>query len=65
VREGEGGGAGLGLTICRGIVGAHGGRVWVEDRPGGGAAFRFTLPLTDDATRRVTPLPRQETSEAP
>ncbi len=45
VREGEGGGVGLGLTICRGIVSAHGGRIWVEERPGGGAAFRFTLPL--------------------
>ena len=39
-------GAGLGLTICRGIVSAHGGRIWVEPRPGGGAAFRFTLPMT-------------------
>jgi len=39
------GGAGLGLAICRGIITAHGGRVWVEPRPGGGAAFRFTLPL--------------------
>jgi two-component system sensor histidine kinase KdpD len=44
VREGEGGGVGLGLTICRGIVNAHGGRIWVDERPGGGAAFRFTLP---------------------
>jgi two-component system sensor histidine kinase KdpD len=40
------GGIGLGLTICRGIVTAHGGRIWVENRPGGGAVFRFTLPLT-------------------
>ncbi len=45
VREGEGGGVGLGLTICRGIVSAHGGRIWVDERTGGGAAFRFTLPL--------------------
>jgi two-component system sensor histidine kinase KdpD len=45
VREGEGGGVGLGLTICRGIVRAHGGRIWVEDREGGGASFRFTLPI--------------------
>jgi two-component system sensor histidine kinase KdpD len=44
-REGEGGGVGLGLTICRGIVHAHGGRIWVENVPGGGASFRFTLPL--------------------
>jgi two-component system sensor histidine kinase KdpD len=40
------GGAGLGLTISRGIITAHGGRMWVEQRSGGGAAFRFTLPLS-------------------
>ena len=43
--EGGGGGVGLGLTICRGVLTAHGGRIWAENRPGGGAAFRFTLPL--------------------
>ena len=41
-------GVGLGLTICRGIVTAHGGRIWAENRPGGGAVFRFTLPLTGE-----------------
>ncbi len=41
------GGVGLGLTICRGIVEAHGGRIWVEHRTGGGAAFRFAIPLPD------------------
>jgi two-component system sensor histidine kinase KdpD len=50
-REREGGGVGLGLTICQGVVRAHGGHIWVEDRPGGGASFRFTLPL-DDAKPR-------------
>jgi two-component system sensor histidine kinase KdpD len=38
------GGVGLGLTICRGIITAHGGRIWAENRPGGGAVFHFTLP---------------------
>ncbi len=37
-------GAGLGLSICNGIIEAHGGKIWVEDRPGGGAIFKFTLP---------------------
>jgi len=40
-------GVGLGLAICRAIVELHGGRVWVERPPGGGAAFRFTLPIGD------------------
>jgi len=35
---------GLGLTISRAIVLAHGGHLWVEGRFGGGAAFRFMLP---------------------
>jgi two-component system sensor histidine kinase KdpD len=39
------GGSGLGLTICRGIMAAHGGRIWLERHGNGGAAFRFTLPL--------------------
>jgi two-component system sensor histidine kinase KdpD len=39
-----GGGSGLGLTISRGIIVAHGGRIWVEKRVGGGAVFRFALP---------------------
>ena len=38
------GGVGLGLTICRGIIQAHGGRIWAEHRAGGGAVLRFTLP---------------------
>ena len=38
-------GVGLGLTICRAIVTAHGGKVWASNRHGGGASFRFTLPL--------------------
>jgi len=41
------GGVGLGLTICRGIVEAHGGRIWAENRRGGGAVFRFTIPLME------------------
>jgi two-component system sensor histidine kinase KdpD len=38
-------GVGLGLAICRAIVVAHGGRIWVEDRDGGGSSFKLALPL--------------------
>jgi len=38
-------GSGLGLAVSRGLVEAHGGHIWVEERAGGGAVFRFTLPL--------------------
>lgn len=40
-----GGGVGLGLAICKEIVRAHGGRIWVSDAPGGGSQFSFLLPL--------------------
>jgi signal transduction histidine kinase len=38
-------GSGLGLAICKGIVEAHRGRIWVEDRKGGGSIFYIALPL--------------------
>jgi two-component system sensor histidine kinase KdpD len=40
-------GFGLGLAVAKGLVEAHGGRIWAEDRPGNGARFTFTLPVTE------------------
>ena len=44
-RKGGGKGLGLGLAIARGIVDAHGGRIWLESAPGSGTTFRLTIPL--------------------
>ena len=41
------GGSGLGLTVCRGLIEAHGGRIWAEQRIGGGLVFRIVLPMGD------------------
>ena len=49
---------GIGLTICRGIVTAHGGRMWYERRGGSGSSFRFFLPVDEAGP------PRSELPEA-
>ena len=48
-RRGAPRGAGLGLAIARGLVEAHGGQISAAERPGGGTAMRFTLPLAEPA----------------
>lgn len=48
-RTRKSGGAGLGLSIVAALVTAHGGRVWAESSPGGGAIFRIAIPLAPEA----------------
>jgi two-component system sensor histidine kinase KdpD len=52
-REGAAEGVGLGLTICRAVVAAHGGRIWAQNRAGGGAAFCFSLPIEGEPPKLV------------
>lgn len=47
-------GMGLGLSICRTIIEAHGGRIWLEDSSENGAEFRFSLPRTSEASLDVS-----------
>jgi two-component system sensor histidine kinase KdpD len=44
-RPGQAKGLGLGLSICKGIVEAHGGRIWAQQRPSGGSIFSIALPV--------------------
>ena len=48
-RKGDGG-LGLGLTLCRAIIAAHDGRIWLENGPTGGAIARFALPIRRSET---------------
>jgi two-component system sensor histidine kinase KdpD len=56
-------GAGLGLAICSAIIQAHGGRIWAENRPGGGACFLFSLPLEGPPPTVATEVPEVPAEE--
>ena len=46
-------GIGLGLVVCRRLVEAHGGRMWIESQPGIGSTFLFTLPIPETGSNRT------------
>ena len=62
-------GIGLGLYICRRIVEAHAGRIWVEPAPGGGSTFAVVIPIADAAATNPEPaewqLPSADASQEP
>jgi signal transduction histidine kinase len=45
------GGTGLGLTICKGIIEAHGGKIWIDKEYTNGTSVKFTLPVRRDTTK--------------
>ena len=55
-------GVGLGLSICKAIVQAHGGRIWAENSTEGGARFTFTLPMLEPPTMQESDEPVKATA---
>ncbi len=56
-------GAGLGLAICKGLIQAHGGQIWIQDSPGPGTVMSFTLPLFTGAGKMKGFLTGHKTSQ--
>lgn len=56
----RGGGVGLGLAICKGIAMAHGGQIFVLNRPGGGSEFHIYLPVDGEPPAPEAPDPTEE-----
>ena len=45
-------GAGLGLAICKGLIEAHTGKIWIQDHRGPGTVISFNLPVSGEITKR-------------